>query len=69
MFHAATDIPVIDLRDEPDAVSLAIHAACRRHGFFYVVGHGIDESLGLAASRWDGASVHARPRETSVRRT
>jgi isopenicillin N synthase-like dioxygenase len=51
MFSAATDIPVIDLRDEPDVVSLAIHAACRRHGFFYVVGHGIDESLGLELER------------------
>ena len=40
------DIPVIDLREPPGEVARAIHAACREHGFFYVVGHGIDESLG-----------------------
>jgi len=43
MAHA---IPVIDLRDPPDGVARAVHAACHEHGFFYVVGHGIDESLG-----------------------
>jgi isopenicillin N synthase-like dioxygenase len=51
MFNAAADIPVIDLRDDADTVSLAVHAACRRHGFFYVVGHGMDESLGLELER------------------
>jgi isopenicillin N synthase-like dioxygenase len=51
MFDAATEIPVINLRDDPDAVSLAVHGACRRHGFFYIVGHGIDESLGLELER------------------
>src|SRR4051812_44867676 len=39
-------IPVIDLRHSCDDVARAIHAACREHGFFYVAGHGIDESLG-----------------------
>src|SRR4029453_293951 len=43
MTHA---LPVIDLRAPSDAVARAVHAACRAHGFFYIVGHGIDESLG-----------------------
>lgn len=39
-------LPLIDLR-EPDAeIARGIAAACRAHGFFYVVGHGVDEALG-----------------------
>ena len=41
-----SSIPIIDLRDSRNDVARAIQAACRRHGFFYIVGHGIDESLG-----------------------
>ena len=41
-----SSIPIIDLRDSCNDVARAIHAACRWHGFFYIVGHGIDESLG-----------------------
>ena len=39
-------LPLIDLRAAPDAVARAIGDACRAHGFFYVVGHGIDPALG-----------------------
>ena len=39
-------LPLIDLRAAPDAVAHAIGDACRAHGFFYVVGHGIDPALG-----------------------
>jgi isopenicillin N synthase-like dioxygenase len=39
-------LPLIDLRASPDAVACGIGEACRAHGFFYIVGHGIDESLG-----------------------
>ena len=39
-------LPVIDLSAAPEAVARGIAEACRAHGFFYVVGHGIDESLG-----------------------
>ena len=39
-------LPLIDLRAAPDEVARGIGEACRAHGFFYVVGHGIDESLG-----------------------
>ena len=39
-------LPLIDLRAAPDQVALGIGEACRAHGFFYVVGHGIDASLG-----------------------
>ncbi len=46
-------LPVIDVAalvaggDTPqrDAVATQIGAACRAHGFFYVVGHGIDPAL------------------------
>ena len=41
------DLPVIDLQAPPDAVALAIGRACREHGFFYLVGHGVDEALAL----------------------
>jgi polar amino acid transport system ATP-binding protein len=48
-----TDVPVIDvgpLRGERpgatrDAVARALDAACRDVGFFYVVGHGVDDRL------------------------
>jgi len=38
-------LPVIDLRASRAEVASAIGQACRAHGFFYVVGHGIDELL------------------------
>ena len=39
-------LPLIDLRAPPDVVAHHIGDACRAHGFFYIVGHGIDEALG-----------------------
>jgi isopenicillin N synthase-like dioxygenase len=39
-------LPLIDLRAAPEEVARGIGDACRAHGFFYVLGHGIDESLG-----------------------
>ncbi len=39
-------LPLIDLRQTPAAVAQAIGGVCRAHGFFYVVGHGVDEGLG-----------------------
>ena len=39
-------LPVIDLRAPADAVARSIGDACRAHGFFYAVGHGVDERLG-----------------------
>jgi isopenicillin N synthase-like dioxygenase len=43
-------VPVIDVEplvggSDPGAVGDAIDAACREHGFFSVVGHGIDPTL------------------------
>ena len=38
-------LPLIDLRGSQGDVARAVGQACRAHGFFYVVGHGIDESL------------------------
>src|SRR5438552_2182569 len=42
-------LPLIDLRAPPDHVAQRIGEACRAHGFFYIVGHGIAASLGLPA--------------------
>src|ERR1700710_60697 len=39
-------LPLIALRPAPDEVARRIGDACRAHGFFYIVNHGIDESLG-----------------------
>ena len=39
-------LPVVDLRAPAGAAARAIGEACRAHGFFYVVGHDVDESLG-----------------------
>ncbi len=48
---ATADIPLIDLREPADTVALAVHDACRRHGFFYIVGHGIPEELSQRLER------------------
>jgi isopenicillin N synthase-like dioxygenase len=39
------DLPIVDLADRGGAPE-AIDAACRDTGFFYVVGHGVDDALG-----------------------
>ncbi|MDQ6640324.1 MAG: 2-oxoglutarate and iron-dependent oxygenase domain-containing protein, partial [Pseudomonadota bacterium] len=39
-------LPLIDVCAGPNEVALSIGEACRAHGFFYIVNHGIDESLG-----------------------
>ncbi len=46
----APDIPVIDCATalgggDPGPVAAAIDAACRRHGFFVLTGHGVDPTL------------------------
>jgi polar amino acid transport system ATP-binding protein len=38
-------LPVVDLRDAADTIADRIGTACRAHGFFYVVVHGVDERL------------------------
>jgi len=60
-------IPVIDLApalggSDPTATAGAIDAACRRHGFFVVTGHGVDASL---FDRLDAAAraFFARPED------
>ncbi|HEY3144459.1 MAG TPA: 2-oxoglutarate and iron-dependent oxygenase domain-containing protein [Acidimicrobiales bacterium] len=40
-----TEIPVIDVGSRRDEVARALDEACRTSGFFYVVGHGVDERL------------------------
>jgi isopenicillin N synthase-like dioxygenase len=39
------DLPIVDLADR-NAAPRAIDAACRDTGFFYIVGHGVDDALG-----------------------
>jgi polar amino acid transport system ATP-binding protein len=41
------ELPVVDLSLAEAEVATRIAGACRAHGFFYVTGHGIDETLGL----------------------
>jgi isopenicillin N synthase-like dioxygenase len=57
-------LPVVDLAAAPDAASLAraIGEACRKVGFFYVVGHGIDPEL-IAGVFDASAAVFALPSE------
>ena len=66
--HSA--IPVIDVsplvaRSGTDAVASEIAEACRDHGFFYVVGHGVDQGL---IDQLDGLShqFFARPLEAKL---
>jgi isopenicillin N synthase-like dioxygenase len=39
------DVPVIDISGSRHEVASPIGQACREWGFFYIVGHGIDEQL------------------------
>ena len=41
-----THLPLIDLSKPHDKVAQDIAAACSAHGFFYLVGHDVDERLG-----------------------
>jgi isopenicillin N synthase-like dioxygenase len=51
MRDAASSIPILDIRalvagaDDRGVVAAQIGEACRASGFFYVVGHGVDEAL------------------------
>jgi isopenicillin N synthase-like dioxygenase len=65
------DLPVIDVsalvRGEDDvAVGAQIDAACRRLGFFYVVGHGVDEGLEQRLEQ-AGRALFALPVEAKER--
>jgi len=57
----APAVPIIDVtplvtgEGDEHAVSTAMADACRREGFFYVVGHGVSEDLQHRLD--DGASV------------
>ena len=61
-------LPIVDLRASADAVAHAIGEACREHGFFYVVGHGVDESL-RPASRSLSRAFFALPEATKAAAT
>jgi isopenicillin N synthase-like dioxygenase len=47
------DVPVVDLRDDEEAVARQLDTACREVGFFYLAGHGLDPEL---AARLDALS-------------
>ena len=65
-------LPIIDVlrtclhprRRHPAAE--AIRDACRRAGFFYVVGHGVDADLQHASSRSAGSFSRSRSRKSSA---
>jgi isopenicillin N synthase-like dioxygenase len=59
-------LPVVDLSHRDDEVAAGIGRACREHGFFYLVGHGIDEALG---QRLEGLShrFFALPEDVKAR--
>jgi isopenicillin N synthase-like dioxygenase len=59
-------LPIIDLRERSDAAARAVYAACRRHGFFYLVGHGVPETLGRELERLSHA-FFALPEATKAR--
>ena len=65
------DLPVIDVSalvqgEDHAGVGAQIHAACRRLGFFYVVGHGVDEALEQRLEQ-AGRALFALPAEAKER--
>jgi isopenicillin N synthase-like dioxygenase len=42
---STTALPVVDLRDDPDALRERLRAAAHETGFCYLIGHGVAESL------------------------
>ncbi|MDQ0463249.1 isopenicillin N synthase-like dioxygenase [Caulobacter ginsengisoli] len=38
-------LPLVDLSKDDSEVAAAVGAACRSHGFFYLVGHGLSDAL------------------------
>ena len=47
--RAMNNVPVVDISDPTATARHALDAACRDHGFFLLVGHGLDE---LLAETW-----------------
>jgi len=37
--------PVIDISGDPERVAEAVGQACRKWGFFQIVGHGVDRDV------------------------
>ena len=42
-----THLPIIDLRAPEREIAQQIADACKAYGFFYLVGHHVDEALAL----------------------
>ncbi len=60
------NLPVVDLLNPSDRVAEHIGQACRAHGFFYLVKHGVDEAL---AQRLEalGHAFFALPKDVKQR--
>lgn len=46
-----TQPPIIDLRAPEREITRPIAEACKAHGFFYVIGHDVEEALALRLER------------------
>lgn len=59
-----TQLSIIDLRPPEREIAQQIADACRAHGFFYVVGHDVDEALALRLEELSTNSLRCprRPR-------
>lgn len=60
--------PLVEEPDGPDAARVAqeIDRACRRHGFFSIVGHGVDPSLRTRLQSTAEAFFELDPREKAL---
>ena len=60
-----TQLPIIDLRAPEREIAQQIADACRARGFFYVVGHDVDEALALRLEELSH-QFFARPEATKA---
>jgi isopenicillin N synthase-like dioxygenase len=58
--------PLVSGAGDAAAVAEAIDAACREHGFFYIVGHGVDEGLSVRLEE-QARALFALPDESKER--
>ena len=66
MLVGVTELPVIDVSGPPATFAVDIDRACRDDGFFYVVGHGVDEGL-IGSLRELAAEFFALPQSEKAR--
>ena len=56
-----TQLPIIDLRAPEREIAQQIADACKAHGFFYIVGHDVDEALALRLEQLRSHQFFALP--------